>query len=304
MEKVNPVLVILAAGMGSRYGGFKQIAPVDTAGHIIIDYSLYDAYRAGFRDIICIIKPSMENDFVEHFKHASLKLNISYAYQTMQNLPEGFSVPPERQKPWGTAHAILCTKNLVKGPFAVINADDFYGANSFKIIYDFLENMVDPTHHAMIGFKVENTLSDSGSVTRGVCSAHENKLVDIQEISEIVPAPTGAKYTKGSDIIPLPAGTIVSMNMWGFNHGVIDEIENLFEPFLINNVKENPLKCEYLLPTVVGELLTKGKATVEILPTSEKWHGITYIDDMPAMRAALEQMKKSDIYPELLWKEK
>jgi len=298
MEKVKPILVIMAAGMGSRYGGLKQIAPVDDAGHIIIDYSLYDAYRAGFRDVVCIINPSKEADFAEHFKNNTFGLNIRYAHQTLDNLPDGFSIPEERVKPWGTAHAVLSAKEYINGPFAVINADDFYGASAYKILYDFLDKNTDPSRHAMVGYLLENTLSESGSVARGVCKTQDNNLVSIQEILEIYPAPGGATYTEGNEKIHLPQGTIVSMNMFGFSHSMLDELENRFAPFLEKGIRENPLKCEYLLPRVVDELLEEGKISMEILPTTDKWYGVTYADDMPGVRSAIAQLIKSGAYPE------
>jgi len=298
MEKAKPILVIMAAGMGSRYGGFKQIAPVDDAGHIIIDYSLYDAYRAGFRDVVCIINPKMEAEFTEHFKNNTLGLNIRYAHQTLDNLPSGFSIPEERVKPWGTAHAVLSAKEYINGPFAVINADDFYGASAYKILYDFLEKNTDPTRHAMVGYLIENTLSESGSVARGVCKTQGNNLTGIQEILEIYPAADGATYTEGNEKIHLPKGTIVSMNMFGFSRSMLDELESRFAPFLERGIKENPLKCEYLLPRVVGELLTEGKISMEILPTTDKWYGVTYADDMPGVRSAIAQLIQSGAYPE------
>jgi len=300
----KPVLVVMAAGLGSRYGGLKQVAPVDDVGHTIIDYSIYDAYRAGFRDVICVIKPGVEKEFGEHFKDFSLGVNIRYAYQVMDNLPTGFSVPLDRQKPWGTAHAVLSAKDHVNGPFAVINADDFYGYDAFRMIYNFLENEASATRHAMVGYRIENTLTESGSVARGVCNTNGNRLLGIQEITEIKPAQGGAIYSNGSESVHLPDGTMVSMNMWGFGYEMLNEIENRFESFLINSLTNNPLKCEYFLPSVVSELLEEKKSVIEILPTTDKWHGVTYADDMPGVRFAIEQMKQSKIYPNRLWEGK
>ncbi|MCL2189909.1 MAG: sugar phosphate nucleotidyltransferase [Defluviitaleaceae bacterium] len=294
----KPVLVIMAAGLGSRYGGFKQIAPVDDAGHIIIDYSMYDAYRAGFREVICIISPALEADFTAHFSKMNLDLEIKYAHQELSNLPEGFAVPANREKPWGTAHAILSAAKYVNGPFAVINADDFYGADAYKTMYSFLENQAAPNRHAMVGYHIENTLSETGSVVRGVCVARDRKLVSIKETTDIRPAPNGAQHGEANTF--LPAGTPVSMNFWGFDRGILTEFESRFKTFLSANLPTNPLKCEYLLPAVVGELLDEGKITVDVLESVDKWYGVTYAEDMPGVKAAIAEMKASGAYPERL----
>ena len=297
MKISEPTLVIMAAGLGSRFGGLKQIAPIDDEGHIIIDFSLYDAKKAGFKNIVCIINPANESDFDGHFKN----LGITYAYQTIDKLPAGFSVPESRVKPWGTAHAILCAKDKIDGPFAVINADDFYGYGSFKLVHDFLVQNTDDKKYAVVGYRVENTISDSGSVTRGVLKVEGSKLTHIEEMSDISPQGGGVVCIKDGKTIELPPGTQVSMNMWGFKQSLLSEIQNRFEPFLTQNIKENPLKCEFLLPTVVGDILKDGNAEVEVLPSVEKWYGVTYADDMPGVRAAIEGMKKSGVYPQQLW---
>jgi len=328
----TPTLVIMAAGLGSRFGGLKQIAPIDDDGNIIIDYSLYDAARAGFKEAVIIIKPENEADFKEHFakrgnhqsshssSHPSIK--ITYAHQTLEKLPKGHTVPEGRTKPWGTGHAVLCAKPYVPGAFAVINADDFYGAGAFKLIYDFLMHKATPTHHAMVGYQIENTLTESGSVARGVCTHKDGRLMSIQETTEIVPHNGGAAYPKATnatnagsqapssaetiaaasstdEMIHLPAGTLVSMNMWGFDNVMLDEIETYFEAVLTKGIAENPLKCEYYLPSVVGQLLTIGSITVDILPTVDKWHGVTHAQDMPGVRSAIQQLKQSGYYPGL-----
>ena len=297
MKNSEPALVIMAAGLGSRFGGLKQIAPIDDDGHIIIDFSLYDAKKAGFKNIVCIINPANEGDFDSHFKN----LGINYAYQTIDKLPEGFSIPEGRVKPWGTAHAILCAKDKIDGPFAVINADDFYGYGSFKLVYDFLVQDTNERKYAVVGYKVENTISDSGSVTRGVLKVEGGKLIHIEEISDISPKGDGAVCIKNGKTIELPSGTQVSMNMWGFKHSLLGEIRSRFEPFLLQNIKDNPLKCEFLLPTVVGDILKDGKAEVEVLPSVEKWYGVTYADDMPGVKAAINDMKVAGAYPQKLW---
>jgi len=267
----KPTLVIMAAGLGSRYGGLKQIAPVDDAGYIIIDYSVYDAYRAGFTDVVCVINPTNERDFVEHFSKVSKYLNISFAHQNLDTLPKGFTIPKGRVKPCGTAHAVLSAKSQIKGSFAVINADDFYGAGAYSLLYDFLTCRCGNANYAMVGYHIENTLTENGHVSRGVCNVQDGKLVDIQERTQIKPAPGGAIYIENeTDFTFLPNGTIVSMNMWGFDHGILTEIENHFSEFLTNNIEINPLKCEYYLPYVVGELLAEKSATVEVIPTMDK----------------------------------
>ena len=297
MTTHEPTLVIMAAGLGSRFGGLKQIAPIDDDGHIIIDFSLYDAKKAGFKNIVCIINPANQSDFDGHFKD----LGITYAYQTIDKLPTGVSVPDGRVKPWGTAHAILCAKETIGGPFAVINADDFYGYGSFKLVYDFLVQNTNEDKYAVVGYKVENTISDSGSVTRGVLKVDGSKLVHIEEISDISPNGDRVVCTKNGLEEELESGTLVSMNMWGFKRSLLDEIQNRFEPFLLQNIKENPLKCEFLLPTVVGDILKDGKAEVEVLPSASKWYGVTYADDMPGVKAAIDGMKKDGEYPKNLW---
>lgn len=302
METVKPALVIMAAGLGSRYGGLKQIASVDDAGHIIIDYSLYDAYRAGFRDVVCVINPANEKDFAERFKGASAFMNIRYAYQTLDALPAGHTVPEGRVKPWGTGHAVLCAKPYINGPFAVINADDFYGAGAYKLLYNFLANRVRSNCYAMVGYRIENTLTESGSVARGICTADGSRLVSIKEALEITPAPGGAAYVENGETTQVPTGTMVSMNMWGFDKTFLDEVEGRFVSFL--DTLDNPMKGEYFLPSVVGALLAEKKVEVEILPTVDKWYGVTYANDMPVVRRAIEQMKINGAYPRLLWEEK
>ena len=295
--KPEPTLVIMAAGLGSRFGGLKQIAPIDDEGHIIIDFSVYDAKKAGFKKIVCIINPANEGDFDAHFKD----LGLTYAYQTLDKLPPGYSIPEGRNKPWGTAHAVLSAKDKIDGPFAIINADDFYGYGSFKQVHDFLVQNMDDSQYAVVGYQVENTISDSGSVTRAVLNVEGGKLVHIEEMSGISPSDGGIMCIQDGKKIDLPPKTLVSMNMWGFKQGLLDEIQNRFEPFLMQNIKENPLKCEFLLPTVVGDILKDGKAEVNVLPSIEKWYGVTHADDMPGVKAAIEGMKKAGVYPRKLW---
>lgn len=301
----KPVLIVMAAGLGSRYGGLKQMEPVDDAGHIIIDYSIYDAYRAGFETVIFIVAEKNEQDFRETVgKRVSSRMNVEYAVQRPDALPDGFTVPEGRVKPWGTAHAVLSAKGLVSSAFAAINADDFYGATAFKEIYDFLENRVNASHHAMVGYNIENTLTENGHVARGVCKVDgDGNLLEIVERTHIEKRHEGAAYTEddGESFTFLPAGTTVSMNMWGFDKTMMDEIENRFAGFLAENLPKNPLKCEYFLPYIPNALLNEGKSDIKVLPTPDKWYGITYSDDMPVVKQAIAQMRSSGTYPEKLW---
>lgn len=300
----QPTLVIMAAGLGSRYGGLKQIAPVDKQGHILIDYSIYDALRAGFRNVICIIKPEMEQDFHEVIgRRIAPFIPVSYAYQQLDRLPDGFAIPEGRTKPWGTAHSVLCAKQLIDAPFAVINADDFYGRGAFEKIAGFLRAGHAPNEHAMVGYRIENTLTENGHVARGVCQQDENGLLKtVVEQTHIEPREGGAAYTEdGAAFTFVPAGTIVSMNLWGFQTSILDEIEGRFPAWLNQNIPTNPLKCEYFLPLIPNALIDEGRASVEVLDTHEKWYGITYQPDMPRVKEALAQMKADGQYPAELW---
>ncbi len=301
----KPILVIMAAGLGSRFGGLKQITPVDDKGHLLIDYSIYDAIQSGFGRVVCIIKPELEQDFNERIlKRLSGQVDVTYAYQTIDKLPQGYSVPEGRTKPWGTAHAVLCAKDVIDAPFCVINADDFYGRSAFETIAKFLTETVTPESHAMVGYRVENTLTENGSVARGICEVDENgMLLGVTERTSIIPKDGGAAFTEdGETYTFVPAGTNVSMNMWGFHPSLLEEIDSRFAPWLTENVPLNPMKCEYFLPLIPNLLLKEGKATVRVLPTQEKWYGVTYSGDMPKVQAALQQMRDEGVYPEYLWK--
>jgi len=303
----KPVLIIMAAGLGSRYGGPKQIAPVDDAGHIMIDYSIYDARRAGFETVIFVVNPKMERDFREAVgDRVSRHLEARYAPQLLESLPAGYEVPRGRAKPWGTAHAVLSAKRLVSAPFAVINADDFYGEAAFRQIYTFLAERADEAHHAMVGYNVENTLTEHGHVARGVCRTdRDGNLLEIVERTHIAPRPGGAAYTKdGRSYTFLPAGTVVSMNMWGFARSMMEEIESRFSSFLAENLPANPLKCEYFLPLVPNALLRENKVRIRVLPTPDRWYGVTYAEDMPVVRHAIATMKDQGKYPRDLWGER
>lgn len=303
----KPVLVIMAAGMGSRYGGLKQIDPVDEQGHIIIDFSIFDAKRAGFEKVIFIIKKEDEKDFREAIGERIAKvIDVAYVYQNLHHIPEGFEVPQERVKPWGTAHAVLSCKGEIDGPFAVINADDYYGREAFQKIYDYLQSHEDDGkyRYAMVGYHLENTLTENGHVARGICEVNDRgELVSVTERTRIEKKEQGAAYTEdeGATWVDLPLGTIVSMNMWGFTAGFLGEIEKGFAAFLEKGLKENPLKCEYFLPTVVSSLLHEDRAAVAVLTTADKWYGVTYKEDKPVVENAIRSFKKSGLYPEKLW---
>ncbi len=306
---MKPVLVIMAAGMGSRYGGLKQIDPVDEQGHIIIDFSIFDAVKAGFEKVVFIIKKEDEADFKECIgDRMSKKMDVSYVYQDLHNLPGGFTVPEGRVKPWGTGHAIASCLGKVDGPFAVINADDYYGQHAFETIYNYLNTHEDDEQYryTMVGYVLENTLTDHGHVARGVCVTDEQGyLVGIHERTRIEKRGEGAAYTEddGKTWTEIPKGSTVSMNMWGFSKSILEELQNRFAAFLEENLESNPLKCEYFLPTVVGELLEEGKATVEVLKSSDRWYGVTYKEDKEVVVEAVKNFKIQGLYPDRLWEE-
>ena len=304
----EPVLVVMAAGMGSRYGGLKQIDPVDQEGHIIMDFSIYDAVRAGFKKVIFIIKKENEQDFRDAIgDRLSDKVEIVYVHQDLNNIPEGFQVPEGRVKPWGTGHAVLSCAEVIDGPFVVINADDYYGTHAFKMAYDFLAQAQEdtvPAQYMMVGYRLENTLTDNGYVSRGVCETDaDGYLADINERTHIEKRDGGAAYTEddGKTWTSLPGETPVSMNMWGFTGGFMKELVNRFPVFLQKNIPENPLKCEYFLPFVVDELLQEKKAAVRVLTTQDKWYGVTYKEDKPVVVAAIQKLKDQGLYPQGLW---
>lgn len=300
----KPILVIMAAGMGSRFGGLKQIEAVGPAGEAILDYSLFDARRAGFETVVFIIKHAIEDAFKSTVGARAEKagLNVRYAYQELDILPEGFTVPEGRTKPWGTAHAILSATDVIDAPFAVINADDYYGRTCFELIYNYLsaEHTGPKYPWVMVGYLLGNTVSANGSVSRGVCVTDASGNLDtVTERTRIETYAGGIHYTEdgGETWVDLPADTVVSMNMWGFTSDFITEAKAGFEDFLLSNLPVNPLKCEYYLPTVVTEALETGKAEVKVLTTPDKWHGITYREDKPELVAALAAMHASGFYP-------
>ena len=298
----NPELVIMAAGMGSRYGGLKQIDKVDDEGHIIIDYSIYDAMRAGFRDFTFIIKKEIEREFREVMDaHLEGKpINVRYVYQELYKLPDGYSVPDGRRKPWGTAHALLCCLGEVTAPFAVINADDYYGAHAFEKIYGFLKNAADDEkyHYAMVGYRIKNTVTEEGTVSRGVCTSDsEGMLADIVERTKVGTRDGEIYYTEDGADFPLDPDALVSMNLWGFTPSYLEECKKRFPAFLDKNLPKNPEKCEFLLPTVVAELIGEGKADVKVIENVDKWYGVTYKEDKPTVVEAFCTLKAEGVYP-------
>lgn len=303
----KPVLVIMAAGMGSRYGGLKQIDPVDGQGHIIMDFSIYDAVKAGFEKVIFIIKKENEADFRSCIGDRMEKqIQVEYVFQDINNLPEGFKVPEGRTKPWGTAHAVLSCLPVIDGPFAVINADDYYGQQAFRMIYDFLASHEDKEkyQYTMVGYLLENTLTENGHVARGVCETNEaGKLTEITERVRIEKREDGPAYTEdeGNTWTGLAKDTVVSMNMWGFTKSVLEEIHDRFASFLKASLPENPLKCEYFLPFVVDELIREDKAEVTVLKSRDRWYGVTYKEDKPAVMKAIQALKDEGCYPQNLW---
>ena len=302
----KPVLVVLAAGMGSRYGGLKQIDPVGSHGEAILDYSIYDAYQAGFETTVIIIKEAIRADFMDTVG-ARLKnspMEIRYAYQELDKLPAGYAVPEGRVKPWGTGHAVYCAKDAIDGaPFAVINADDYYGKESFRKIYDHLTTHADPGDHCMVGFQLGKTVTDNGSVARGVCEADEEGfLTKIDERTRIEKYDGGIHYTvDGENWVDLPAETTVSMNMWGFQCGFLQEFEHRFPAFLDDNLPVNPLKCEYYIPLAVDALIHENRGAVKVLTSGDQWYGVTYAADKPMVVAALKAMTDEGKYPNGLW---
>ncbi|MBR6473190.1 MAG: nucleotidyltransferase [Firmicutes bacterium] len=314
----RPILVIMAAGMGSRYGGLKQIEPVSGKDEIILDFSLFDARRAGFEKAVIIIKEENEADFRRLIDHkAGRFLDIEYAYQDINDIPEGFEVPEGRSKPWGTGHAVLAARHKVNGNFCVINSDDYYGPEAFRLMYDFLadnkdcgEHPDDPNgscgvyNYAMVGYEVQNTLTENGHVSRGVCDVTEDGFLgDIVERTKIMHHEGAIAYTEddGETWTEVPEGTIVSMNFWGFTPSILRTMEEGLPAFLEDALANNPMKSEYLLPKCVDELIKAGRARAQVLRSHDRWYGVTYKEDKESVVAALQALKDSGLYPEELW---
>lgn len=304
----EPTLVVMAAGMGSRFGGLKQITPIDGQGHKILDFSLYDAVQAGFRKAAFIIKREIESDFRQAIgSKLENRISVQYIFQEIGDLPKGFSVPEGRAKPWGTGHAVRACLGRIDGPFAVINADDFYGRSAFQAAYDFLTQGGDGERYryAMVGYPISNTLTENGSVSRGICETDgQHRLTRITERTRIERRPDGPAFTEdgGESWTSLSETAVASMNFWAFTPSMLEELDRRFAAFLKASLPQNPLKCEYFLPSVVGELIEEGKAEVTVLQSQDQWYGVTYQEDRAAVEAAVRQMKAEGRYPEQLWK--
>ena len=301
----KPALVVMAAGMGSRYGGLKQIDPVGRHGEIIMDYSLYDALEAGFEKVVFIINRRIEKDFYDVVgRRAEKHMEARYVFQQPDAmLPAGFAVPEGREKPWGTAHALLCCKNDVNEPFAAINADDYYGKRAFSVLYDYLKNAKDgdKADFSMVGYLAKNTLTEHGSVARGVCEVDKKgELVNIVERLKIFKTPEGPAYTEddGKTFVHFPEDNLVSMNFFGFTPALFPALEARFPAFLTEAIEKNPLKGEFLIPQEVGRMLQAGKASVRVLSSPDRWYGVTYREDKPEVMQALNDLTDAGAYPD------
>ena len=299
----KPSLVILAAGMGSRYGGLKQIDTVGNNGESIIDFTIYDAIKAGFGKVYLIIRKEHEQAFRDNLvDKVRTKVPVEFIYQDLNDLPKGYTVPEGREKPWGTTHALLACKNQVKENFMICNADDFYGRGSFETMYDFLCNKANGTHYGMVGYPLVNTLTDSGSVTRAVCETKDNKLTQIVEIQKIIKQDGKACIEENEEIKPVDPTKLSSMNFWGFTPLIFDQCEGIFVNFLHDSLEGNPMKCEHVIPTAVGDLVKAGACDIEVMGTDEKWFGVTYKEDKPDVVAKIQAYKDQGLYPFDLWK--
>lgn len=304
---MHPTLLILAAGMGSRYGGLKQVAPVGPSGETLMDYSVYDAIQGGFDRVVFVIRREFEADFRQTFgRKYEGRVAVAYAFQAMDDLPSGVAVPAGRAKPWGTAHAIRAAREAIRTPFAVINADDFYGREAFAKLGAFLRDSRLSggacQHLAMVGYRLDQTLSEHGTVARGICRVSPDGLLqEIREMTRILPVPGGVENREDEAApLRLTGREIVSMNLWGFSGGLMDELETLFPAWLRANAA-NP-KAEWYIPFVVNELVQQGRADVRVLPTDSQWFGVTYREDQPRSAAAVRQLVDAGVYPGNLWR--
>lgn len=300
----EPTLLIMAAGMGSRYGGLKQIDPVTDKGEIILDFSLYDAMMAGFQKVVFVIKEENLEAFKEIIDDKAGKhMEVKYAFQKLDDIPEGCEIPEGREKPWGTGHAIMSAREYIDGPFAVINADDYYGPGAFQSMYEFLSNVEENGKFAMVSYQLKNTITDNGHVSRGVCSVDENGyLADIVERTKIMRKDGKIAYTEDEENwTVLDEETLVSMNFWGYTGEMMDELVDRFPAFFNTTVKENPLKGEYLIPSVTDDIIKEGKATCKVLTSTDKWYGVTYREDKENVMNALQSLKDKGMYPEVLF---
>ena len=298
----QPTLVVMAAGMGSRFGGLKQLMPVDPQGHPIIDFSMYDARRAGFARVVFIIKHAIEQQFREVIgRRMERQFDVDYVFQEPDVLPAGYTVPADRVKPWGTGHAVACCRGTVDSPFAVINADDFYGAGAFRTIYDFLAAAHSGTEHAMVGYRLRNTVTENGAVARGICTVENGYLTGVTERTKIVKRGDAAAYIDDGGEHPLTGDETVSMNFWGFAPSMLDELWARFPAFLDRQVPADPIKSEYYLPAVANAVLQEGLGTVRVLECGEVWHGVTYREDLQSVQCAIAALKQAGVYPESSW---
>ena len=301
----KPTLVILAAGMGSRYGGMKQIDGVGSHGEPIIEFSIYDAYRAGFRKVVLIIRREHEELFRKALtdRVSAGGMEVDFAYQDIADIPEEFTVPEGREKPWGTTHALLACRNIVHEPFAIINADDFYGKDAYQVVYNYLSEEITDDNYAMVGFRCLNTLTENGTVTRGLCEEKGGYLTSIREIQKIALKDGHAIYEADNDEWKtMDDNSLVSMNFWGFTPKIFEELDPIFRNFLSENLEKNPLKCEHVIPTAIGTLVSEGKCRVRMLSSKDRWFGVTYKEDKPDVVARIAEKKASGEYPDVLWK--
>lgn len=300
----KPVLVILAAGMGSRYGGLKQIDVVGDNGECIIDFSIYDAIQAGFKKVILIIREEHKEAFDQALANKIRPfIDVEYAFQDINDLPEGFTKPEGREKPWGTTHAILACRDLINEPFVVINADDYYGSEAFKKIYDFLSNDVSDTMYGMVGYVISNTLTDHGTVSRGVCEVKDGYLDKIVERKKIKKDNGMPYYTEDEENwVQIPTDNLVSMNFWGFSPNIMNYLQPIFTDFLSKELADNPMKCESVIPTAVDEMIHHHNVKIKMLRSNDTWYGITYKEDKENIVKSLSALKAQGKYPKDLWK--
>jgi len=299
----KPTLLILAAGLGSRYGGVKQMDKIGPSGESIIDYSIYDAVKAGFGKVVFVLNPKIEKDFREIYEpRLKGKIETEFVLQEITNIPEGVEFNPDRVKPWGTGHAVLMAKEVINEPFAVINADDFYGRDAYKVLADFLTTLSNSqTDYAMVGYLLKNTLSDFGSVSRGVCSSDEQGfLTDVVERTSIVKKNNKVFYTDNNKETEIDEDSIVSMNFWGFTPRFFEQLDRDFRKFIVENA--NQLKAEFFIPLVVNNLIKSKEATIKVLKSTAQWFGITYQEDKPVTIQKVKQLVEQGVYPENLWK--
>lgn len=298
---MKTALVVLAAGMGSRYGGLKQMDPIGPNGEAILEFSVYDALQAGFNEVVFIIRREMEADFRELIGNKMEPyINVKYVFQSLDSvMPQGFEKDEERKKPWGTGHAMLCVKDVVDCPFAIINADDFYGRGSYEMLHEYLVTHTE--NPALVGYTLENTLTENGSVTRGICQAENGFLSSVKERKRIEITADGIAYFEADTWHPVDGKSLVSMNMWGFYPEIFDQLESGFQDFLQKNVAENPLTSEFLIPVFIDQLIEKQAIQVALLGSDEKWFGVTYQEDKPKVKAGIKAVVDQGLYPQNLW---